>query len=370
MHILFLLIPLTFVAANGYLFLRVWQAMREIPIVIKIIIALLFWAAAFSMFVAILLRKHELPEIVGQSLFRIGAAWLFFSCTAAAVLALFDFARLFFPSMTGNVWWAMGIAAVIFAYGNYNHRHPKEVELDITLDKQMEGELKLAVISDLHLGYGTGKSEMRRYAEQINKHNPDVILIAGDLIDNSVRAVRNAHIEEELMLLKAPQGIYMAPGNHEYISGYEECEEFLARTNIKFLRDEVVTLPCGAQIVLRDDSMNKKRLKIKELYENTDAKKPIILVAHRPNGIDEYDEAGTDLQVSGHTHHGQVWPGNLITDYLYEQSHGYRKWQHAHVWVSSGLSLWGPPVRIGTKGDFAIITLRGTEQKCGHEVNN
>ena len=135
----------------------------------------------------------------------------------------------------------------------------------------------------------------------------------------------------------------------------------MASTDIKLLRDSVVTLPCGVQIVLRDDTTNKRRSSLKKLFAKTDIEKPIVLVDHRPKEIAKCDKAGADLHLSGHTHHGQVWPGNIITDKLYEQSHGYRKWEHAHVWVSSGLSLWGPPVRIGTRGDYAVITLRGKE---------
>ena len=361
MHTFLFLIPLIYIAANIYLFCRTWQAMHNLPIAAKIVISLLFWVVTFSMFIAIMLRGNELPEIYGKGLFRIGSVWLFFSCMAAALLAILDFMRLFFPAMHGNLWWAVGIAAAVFAYGNYNHRTPQAMELDIALDKKMNGELRMVVVSDLHLGYGTGKSALKRYVKLINDCKPDVIIIAGDLIDNSVQAVRNEHMEEELLQLQAPQGIYLAAGNHEHISGIEECEEFFASTNIKFLRDSIVTLPCGVQIVLRDDTTNKRRSSLKKLFAKTDSEKPIIIVDHRPKEIAKCDKAGADLHLSGHTHHGQVWPGNIITDKLYEQSHGYRKWEHAHVWVSSGLSLWGPPVRIGTRGDYAIITLRGKE---------
>lgn len=336
--------------------------MKGLPIIIKLIISVLFWLVTFSMFASILMRSSELPAVFGKALFRIGSIWLFISLITATLLLVFDIARIFIPTMQGGLWWAMGIACVIFAYGNYNHRHPQAVPLEITLDKPMNGELKIAAISDVHLGYGTGRRELKKYVELINSHNPDVILIAGDLIDNSVTAVQNENINEILKQLQAPQGIYMAPGNHEYISGIDECEEFLADTGVKLLCDSVVTLPCGAQILLRDDYTNKKRLKIKELFEKIDSTKPIILVDHIPNDVEKSNEAGTDLHISGHTHNGQVWPGNIITDRIYKQSHGYRKWSHAHIWVSSGISLWGPPVRIGTKGDYAIITLRGKQE--------
>lgn len=362
MHLFFLFIPLLYIAFNGYLFYRIWQAMQGLPTTIKITLSTLYWAITLSMFVAIILRGSELPAYFGKGLFRIGSSWLFFSCTAAMLLIALDIARIFIPAMQGNLWWAMGVAAAIYAYGNYNYRTPQAVFLDIEIEKPMKGELKIAAMSDLHLGYGTGKREMKKYVELINSHEPDVILIAGDLIDNSIAAVENENLKEEINKLKAPQGIYMAPGNHEYISGIEECKKFIAGTNIKLCMDSVVTLPCGVQLVLRDDGYNRKRLKLKQLFEKTDSNKPIILIDHKPNELAKSNEAGTDLHISGHTHNGQVWPGNLITDHIFEQSHGYRKWSHAHVWVSSGISLWGPPVRIGTKGDYAIITLSGREE--------
>lgn len=336
--------------------------MREVPATIKVIVTLLYWLVTFSMFIALLLRGSDMPEIFGKGLFRIGASWLFFSCLAAVILLGLDITSRYFTAIQGNLWWALGVAALIFAYGNYNHRHPQAVPLDITLNKPMKGELKMAVMSDLHLGYGTGKKELKKFVELINSHNPDIIIIAGDLIDNNVKLLRDEHFEEELLQLKAPQGVFMVPGNHEYISGIEECKDFIKTTNIKMLCDSVITLPCGVQVLLRDDSASKHRKKLKKVFKQIDKSKPIVLVDHCPIKIAENDSAGVDLQLSGHTHHGQVWPGNIITDFLYEQSHGYRKWNNAHVWVSSGISLWGPPVRLGTKGDYAIITLRGTEE--------
>lgn len=335
--------------------------MRSLPMIAKIAISLIYWAVAFSMFIMIFLRDKDIPYSLAKGLFNIGAAWLFFSCATAILLLAIDIISRFIPATQGNLWWALGISTALFAYGNYNYRHPQAVPLDITLDKPMKGELKIAVMSDLHLGYGTDKGDLKRFVKLINERKPDVILIAGDLIDNNLRPVYCEHLQDELLQLQAPQGIYMAPGNHEYISGIEECKNFLATTNIKLLCDSIVTLPCGVQIVLRDDAANRWRPSLEKLYEKADKEGPIILVDHQPREIAESDAAGTDVHISGHTHHGQVWPGSLITDYLYEQSHGYRKWENAHVWVSSGISLWGPPVRIGTKGDYAIVTLRGKE---------
>ena len=103
--------------------------------------------------------------------------------------------------------------------------------------------------------------------------------------------------------------------------------------------------------------MNRRRKPLEELLTQADLERPTILLDHQPYELNRTDSLGIDLQLSGHTHHGQVWPVNLLTDHIYEQSHGYRRWTKSHIWVSSGISLWGPPFRIGTRGDMAIIRL-------------
>ena len=153
-------------------------------------------------------------------------------------------------------------------------------------------------------------------------------------------------------------GIYMVPGNHEYISGIEDVADYLAnRTRIRLLRDEMVELPCGLQIVGRDDRSNENRHSLDSLLARTDPLKPVLVLDHQPYELAQTDAAGVDIQISGHTHNGQLWPLNHLVDMMYEQGHGYRKWSHAHIYVSSGLSLWGPPFRIGTESDFAVLKI-------------
>jgi predicted MPP superfamily phosphohydrolase len=150
----------------------------------------------------------------------------------------------------------------------------------------------------------------------------------------------------------------MVPGNHEYISGIDKSIQFIQNTPIQLLRDSVVTLPCGIQLIGRDDRHNRKRHSLQELMVNIDKSKPIILLDHQPFDLEKTEAAGIDLQFSGHTHHGQIWPINWVTDYIFEQSHGYRQWGNSHVYVSSGLSLWGPPFRIGTHSEMVIFNFQ------------
>lgn len=122
--------------------------------------------------------------------------------------------------------------------------------------------------------------------------------------------------------------------------------------------DSVVTLPNGIQIIGRDDRSNPKRKNLKQLMIQTDASKPTILIDHQPYKLAETEEAGIDLQFSGHTHEGQAWPLNMITKKIFEQSYGYRKWGKSQIYVSSGLSLWGPPFRIGTDSEMIVFLIK------------
>lgn len=217
--------------------------------------------------------------------------------------------------------------------------------------------MKVVSVSDIHLGYGTDKEKLKQYVELINAQQPDLILIGGDLIDNSVVPLYEEKMAEELAKLKAPLGIYMVPGNHEYISDIRKSMRFISETPIRLLRDEVVALPGGIQIIGRDDRSNKSRLSLQELTKRIDPAKPAILLDHQPYDLPDTEQAGIDLQFSGHTHRGQIWPVSLITDYLFDQSHGYRQWGDSHIYVSTGLSLWGPPFRIGTDSELVVFNI-------------
>ena len=185
--------------------------------------------------------------------------------------------------------------------------------------------MKVVAISDIHLGYGPNTAQLKKYVNMINAEKPDLILIGGDLIDNSVTPLYTENMQEELSQLKAPQGIYMVPGNHEYISGIKKSAEFIRSTPIQLLRDTVITLPNGVQIAGRDDRHNPSRLSLRTLSQNINPAQPVILLDHQPYNLSDTENAGIDLQFSGHTHRGQVWPVSLITDHLFDQRYGYRK---------------------------------------------
>ncbi len=359
MKMFFLIIMGAYLGGNIYIYIRMMQTLSSVALPLRIVLSFLFWAMALMLFVSMLMRDIQLPTTIAKAMFNLGSIWMVFTLYMVLALIVFDCAKLFMPAMKWGFLYALGLTTALLIYGYYNYRHPNIEQIDITLDKPFNGkEIRIAAISDVHLGNGTDKMALRRYIDLINGQYPDLILICGDLIDNSIIPVKQQRMEEELQKLQAPMGIYMVAGNHEYISRIEQCEDFLHKTPITLLRDSIATLPCGIQIVGRDDRHNHRRKSLGELLERVDSNKPIVVLDHQPYDLAGVDAAGVDIQLSGHTHRGQVWPLSLLTDYIYEQSHGYRKWQNTHIYVSSGLSLWGPPFRIGTNSELAIITVK------------
>ena len=239
--------------------------------------------------------------------------------------------------------------------------HPVKEEIDITIGKPLKNglaSLKIVALSDLHLGSGSYKNWLQQRVDEINDCKPDLILIGGDLIDNSLVPVRNTVLEDIVNRLQAPMGIYAVPGNHEYFSNVDECRKWMdENTPIRMLRDEVVTLPCGLQIVGRDDRQNRRRLPLERVVEQVNDTLPTVLLDHQPSDLGVAARNNIDLQFSGHTHHGQIWPLTLLTDRLFELSYGFRKIGNTCYYVSSGLGLWGPPFRIGTQSEFVVFNI-------------
>lgn len=360
MPIFFVVLFSIYLAGNFYIFKRGAEALVAQPFGVKILLAALFWCGALSFIGSFWIQNTKLPITLAHTTHEIGTGWLVFTLYMVLCLAVFDLFRLFNFSCKYEFHISLFLTLSLLSYGYYNYQHPKTEVFNIVINKpavHYEQPLKVVSVSDIHLGYGTDKEELKQYVEMINAQKPDLILIGGDLIDSSVVPLYEEKMMEELAELKAPLGIYMVPGNHEYISGIRKSMQFINETPIRLLRDEVVTLPGGIQIIGRDDRSNKSRLSLQELMKNIDPAKPVILLDHQPYDLPDTESAGIDLQFSGHTHRGQVWPISLVTDRLFDQSYGYRKWGNSHIYVSSGLSLWGPPFRIGTDSELVVFNI-------------
>ena len=359
MPVFFILLLISYLLGNIYIFVRGLQALGHLSIVFKWIFGLSFWIGALLLFSTFVFRGfRQLPFSLGHTLFQIGAGWLVFTLYMVIFLLCTDLIKVFNNSFQHGFIISLLLTITLLVYGNIRYKHPDKQVINITVNKPLVNTDKLTIVavSDWHLGLGLTKKKLKRDVDFINAQNPDIIIIGGDLIDNSILPVIDQEMDKELNRLHATMGIYMAPGNHEYISGIEACTDLLHKTQVQLLKDSIVTLPCGLQIIGRDDKYNTNRLSINDLAKLTDKSRPVILIDHQPYGLDEVEATGAvDLQFSGHTHDGQVFPLSLLTSYLFDISYGYEKRNNTNFYVSSGFSLWGPPFRIGTRSEIVVF---------------
>lgn len=332
------------------------------------VVAVALWLLPLVLLIAYFATRANLAPGITSWIYVIGTAWIFVLLYTTLLFLLLDASRLIFPQinsyLSSSLYGTLGISLTLlglFIYGNTRYHDKVRVELDLSVDKEMQRPLKIVGISDLHLGYTIGRKELARWVDMINQENPDLILIAGDLVDGDVRPVLSDSMYLELNRLEARLGVYASLGNHEYIGGEAQDAKVYSKTNIRLLRDEAVLVADDVYIIGRDDRSNPNRLPLGQLVDTLDKTKPLLLIDHQPYYLEEAELAGVDFQLSGHTHRGQVFPINLIVDRMYEQSHGYLQKGTTQYYISSGLGLWGGKFRIGSQSEYAVITLRSSQ---------
>lgn len=247
------------------------------------------------------------------------------------------------------------VMLVLFVGGNIYYNNKVRQPLDLVTGKQVGKGTRIVMMSDLHLGYHNRRAELARWVDMVNAERPDMVLIAGDIVDISVRPLIEDGMAAELRRIEAP--VYACLGNHEYLSGEPRAKRFYEEAGITLLRDSVVTVD-NIVIAGRDDRMNAGRKSVATLLNGVDRSKYIILLDHQPYHLDRAERAGADFQLSGHTHHGQIWPASWITDAVYECAFG--SWQRGKTryYISSGMGIWGGKFRIGTRSEYVVATVR------------
>ena len=347
-----------YMGANAYIFWRLLQALGALPIALRVVFGVLFWIAACGMFISFGMRNVAMPELLHRILHIVGTSWLLFTLYMAVALLITDIVRWIIPTFHHGVWYALGVTIAVLVAGYINYRHLHVEHLTIETEKAIEsGRVRIVAMSDVHLGHGTTRRDLARYIDKVNAQNPDIVVIVGDLIDNSILPVKRGDMCREFERVSARYGIYMTAGNHEYISGITECCNYLSTTSIQLLSDSIASPACGVDIACRDDRHNRRRKSLDTLLAKRNMEHFVVVLDHQPNAIGESFKNGVDLHLSGHTHRGQVFPFNLLTDHLFEQSHGHRKWGDMHAYVMTGISLWGPPFRIGTRSELLVVDI-------------
>lgn len=249
----------------------------------------------------------------------------------------------------------IGLMAVIFTWGNMNYHHKVRVPISLVTEKPLLRPLRIIMISDLHLGYANGRKSFSDWVTIINGEKPDLVLVGGDVIDNSIRPLEHENIANEFQKIKAP--VYACLGNHEYYAGKEESKKFYEQAGIKLLVDSSAVFEDNIVIIGRDDRANGSRKSLSELMEPADKSRYAILLDHQPYHLEEAEKEQIDFQFSGHTHYGQVWPISKIEDMIYEKAYGELTKGQTKYYVSSGLGIWGGKYRIGTQSEYVVVTL-------------
>lgn len=352
--------------ANVYVFVRLMQSLGWPTMCVRLVVGAALVVLSLMFVLSLMLRHSSGASTWGQTLFRVGGVWFLYVLYMIPILGLTDVVvHWAAPGFRHSVWVAAALNTALLVWGNWVHRHPQVNTIAVSLTQlSATAPRRIVAVSDVHLGPGTGRAELARYVELINSLKPDVLLICGDLVDHSVEPLCQQQMAAELCRLQAPMGIYMALGNHEYISGVRKVAHFVEHTPICLLRDSVAILPGHLAIVGRDDRLQRHRRSMAELMTQVPQGMATIVLDHQPNEIAEAQACGADILICGHTHGGQVWPITWLTQWLFAQSRGHRQWGQMHTIVSQGLSLWGPPFRLGSQGEVIVIEMN----RCGEPV--
>jgi uncharacterized protein len=258
----------------------------------------------------------------------------------------------------------LAISTLLIAGGFINALIPVVTRYDITINKPA-GEVKnlrIAAVSDIHLGSIIRKRSIKKLSSILNELHPDLVLLLGDIVDGEIGPVLRGDLLQYFTSPKSTDGLFAITGNHEFIGGAARTIPYIESKGIRVLKDEVVTLEGGIQLIGRIDRdsfrfYRKERLPLDSLMAKVDISKPVILLDHQPFHLRETAEKGIDLQLSGHTHNGQIWPLNWVTARIYELSYGYLRKGNTHFIVSSGYGLWGPRVRSGSRSEVLLINI-------------
>ena len=265
-------------------------------------------------------------------------------------------------------------------WGVVNARIIHVTPYDVTVDKTVEGmdEMKVVLVADLHLGYNIGEKQMQQMVDRINEQDADLVVIAGDIFDNEWEAVEAPEtIAATLRSIRSKYGVYACYGNHDIeepvLAGFTfrqsekkesdpRMDEFLKDANITLLRDEGMLIDGKFYLYGRPDAHRpgrgiETRKTPDEITAGLDKDKPIIVLDHQPKELQELADAGVDIDLCGHTHDGQMFPGNLTIKLMWENACGYLQKGKMHNIVTSGVGLFGPNMRVGTKAEICPITI-------------
>lgn len=376
MSLFFVIFFILYSLINSYVFIRGWQALSYLPF-LKPVFIIIFLLFSFS-YIFVKIFAEKLPQFLHDPLLWIGSFWFAFLLYFVLILFLIDIIRfadhfnhflsgsLRHPSNLTKLYLGTGVILVVLlitAAGFINRTNFKIKTLDLNLSKKKSTltELNVVMFSDLHLSPINDDIFLGEIVNKVNALNPDIILLPGDIVDDKAKLLKRSRIGESFKKLNPKYGIIACTGNHEFINGVETSVKFMEDYGINVLRDSVLKFGDAFFVLGREDRSGnnftrKRRKSLDEILSGISGELPTILLDHTPTGLNDAVENKIDLQLSGHTHNGQMFPLNFITKMIYEVSRGYLKKGDTQFYISSGVGTWGPPVKLSS--DAEIINIR------------
>lgn len=355
----------------------------------KVPFAVVYLFMALSPVIAFLLPKSAVAIVIR----RISTYWIGIMLYSLLYVVLFDLLRLIakHTKLKNTLLFSRGsvisIGSVVVAcavatclYGIFNARNIKVNEYSVTVNKSCGSDkhLKAVLVADLHMGYAIGVDHITNMVEKINQQDADIVIIAGDIFDNSYDGMDDPEgIKAQLKSIKSKYGVYAVYGNHDIdeknLMGFtfdwggkqlhsEKMTNFMKECNIKLINDESVLINDEFYLVGRRDTdkpgtEDGTRAEISELTKNLDKTKPIFVLSHEPDELQKTADAGADIDFSGHTHDGQLFPGNLTIGLFWENPCGMIKKDNMYSIVTSGVGVYGTFMRVGTDAEICSVDI-------------
>lgn len=372
--LIWVLFLLLYFLINYYIGRKILNGFNYIFKISPLVFWIIFWTLALSYIISMFLNKFISPNLT-NFLYLIGSYWmglLMYTLLTFPIIGIINI--IISKSHLSNnltdkyyIYQTILIALVfiiITTIGSFNAKNSYVTSFDIDIDKPSFKEpVNVIMVSDIHLGNIIKNKKLSNMVKEINDLNPDIVIIAGDIIDSDIKPFLNNNMGREFSKIKSTYGTYATLGNHDLMTKAEtQIVKILEENSVKVLRDESILINDSIYIIGRDDiTINRfsenDRASLLDLTHNLDKSKALIVIDHNPKYINESLNANIDLQLSGHTHKGQIAPGNLVTNKMFEIDYGYLKKDNLNVVVSSGYGTWGPPIRIGSRSEIVQMNL-------------
>lgn len=263
----------------------------------------------------------------------------------------FSFRFITLPAMI-----LLSVGVVVAGAINLNTIQISKYEIEVPAKSSKRDHLQIAFVADFHIQQTTSLSYVEQFVRKVNALQPDILLYGGDIVEGDRENETTAAVEAALRTIATKYGVYGVVGNHEFYGGQEQGS-FFKRAGITLLCDTIVKIDNSFYLAGRYDQHFGRRKTIQELLKSITTDLPVILMDHRPTQLQEISQTAVDVQFSGHTHNGQLFPLNFIIHNMYELSWGYRKIRNTNFFVTSGLRLWGPPVKTAGKSEIMLVDI-------------